>query len=191
MMLQRPTSAASRFRLAAVTLTLFALVGCGSSETSEDAAADVPADTATTEDSAPPEEVGDSDGGDGSGEVVECDTSTFVYEPFTEVPADWPAAFPRPELLEEIDGEVGMGCDRVTVDMRGRFYGPARDWMAEYGDRLSDAGFELTDDTDELGQVLRTYRLGEDVINYGGDIELPDSAEEYITVGIVLTDFPD
>lgn len=38
--------------------------------------------------------------------------------------------------------------------------------------------------------MLRTYRLGDDVINYGGDIELPDSDRECITVGIVLTDLP-
>jgi hypothetical protein len=173
-------------RLAALTLTLAVLTGCGSSDSSEDASSEpTTAAEPSTDDEAPPEDDG------GAVDVVECDTSTFIYEPFTEIPSDWPDSFPQPELLEQIDGEVGSGCDRVTVDMRGRYTGPARDWMAEYGDRLTEAGFELADETDDGRQVLRTYRQGEDVINYGGDVERADSDGEYIGVGIVLTDFPD
>ena len=187
MTILRPPFTTRRSQLAALTLTLVALVGCGSSETSEDAA---PADTAASDASALPAETEAPGEGSEGGEAVECDTSTFVYEPFTEIPADWPEPFPRPELLENITGDVGKGCERVTVDMRGRYTGDARAWMDEYGDRLSDAGFELTDESDDQRQVLRTYRLGDDFINYGGDIELPDSDREYITVGIVLADFP-
>ncbi len=201
MTIMRATSTRSPLRLAAaLTLTLVALAGCGSADTADDAAVDDPAvddaaaavdDAAVSDDAAPPAETGGSDEGVEVVEGVECDTSTFVYEAFTEIPAGWSEGFPRPEMLDDIEGDVGNGCERVTVDMRGRHTGDARDWMAAYGDRLSDAGFELSDETDELGQVLRTYRSGEDVINFGGDIERPDLPEEYITVGISLTDFPD
>ncbi len=84
-----------------------------------------------------------------------------------------------------------MGCDRVTIDMRSRHYGASRDWVAAYGEQLSAAGFELADEYDELGDLIRTYRMGQDVINYGGPIEREGSDGEYITVGIVITDFPD
>jgi len=122
-------------------------------------------------------------------QVDECDRSTFVYTPFTEIPADWPASFPPPELLEEIDGEVGIGCGQVTVDMRGRYYGVSRDWVADYGDRLSAAGFEFDNEYDELRMLLRDYRSGEDWISYGGPIEREGDEGEYITVGVVLVDF--
>lgn len=120
----------------------------------------------------------------------DCDYSTFVYTPFTEIPADWPAAFPAPESLEEIKGDVGVGCERVTIDMRSRFYGSSRDWLAAYGDQLSAAGFELDEEYDELGDVILTYRSGQDWISVGGPIEREGADGEYMAVGIVLTDFP-
>ncbi len=102
-----------------------------------------------------------------------------MYTPFTEIPTDWPASFPPPELLEEIDGEVGVGCDRVTVDMRGRYYGSSRDWVVEYGDQFRAAGFEFDSELDELGDLIRTYRSGQDVISYGGSIEREGDDGEY------------
>ncbi len=123
--------------------------------------------------------------------VDDCDYSTFVYTPFTEIPADWPASFPIPEQLEEINGEVGVGCGRITVDMQGRYYGNSREWVAAYGQQLSAAGFELGEELDELGDLVLTYRSGQDWISYGGAIELVGSDNEYIGVGIVITDFPD
>lgn len=173
------------FALAVVT-------GCGSSGSEAESVtvvSDQPGTADTTAEVAAESDPVDETVGEDDYQVDDCDYSTFVYTPFTEIPADWPATFPAPEQLEEVKGDVGVGCGRITVDMRGRYYGSSREWVAEYGDALSAAGFELDDEYDELGDLIRTYRSGQDVINYGGPIELEGKDGEYIGVGIVLTDF--
>ncbi len=73
---------------------------------------------------------------DGSEDVAtaECDTSAIISTPLTDtIPAHWPKAFPQPQNLEDISGDVGVGCGLVSVDMRARYYGAGREWVAAYG----------------------------------------------------------
>ena len=183
----------SGFALVAVLLGASA---CGSSEPDAQSPADAsPAAAEATEDASDVEEAAEPGDGEDQGDAdeaaaEECDTSTIVYTPFTDaIPADWPEAFPQPQELEEISGDVGVGCGRVSVDMRGRYYGAGREWVATYGDELEAAGLEFDDEYDELGQLTRKYSKGQSFINYGGDIELEGRDGEYIGVGITLIDY--
>ncbi len=185
-------SSTDRVKLAALALALTALAGCGSS--GSDAATPVDESVTTQvegEEAAPTTAAEVVEDTSDVGAVDDCDYDTFEYTPFTEIPDTWPSTFPKPEGLEEISGDVGMGCDRVTVDMRSRYYGASRDWVAAYGEQLSAAGFTLDNEYDELGQLTLTYRSGNDVISYGGPIEREGGDGEYIAVGVVMTDFPD
>ncbi len=171
-----------------MALAIFTITACGSSGSD---GGGLPATTAAQTEETTAATDGESGVVDEAPPVDDCDYSTFVYTPFTEIPAAWPTSFPAPEHLEEINGEVGVGCGRLTVDMRSRYYGNSREWVADYGQQLSAAGFELSEELDDLGDLVLTYRSGQDWISYGGPIELEGSDDEYIAVGIVLTDFPD
>lgn len=179
----------------ALVAILLGMTACGSgeSEPTSDAAAPVrtASDDAPPEDSTAPQASQDAPADDvADPPAEECDTSTIVYTPFTDaIPDTWPASIPVPEDLEEISGDVGVGCARVTVDMRSRYYGAGREWVATYGDQLKAGGLELDDEIDELNQLTRRYRQGDDVITYGGPIELEGRDGEYIGVGIVIVDF--
>lgn len=191
----RPTS---RLWLLALGVAFGVLSACGSDTDTATEATTEPTTEATaaeTEEATSGEDATGDAAADEEYVVDDCNYDEFVYTEFTEIPADWPETFPRPEGLVEIQGETGVGCERLTVDSRSRYYGSnGRDWMTAYGDQLTAAGFELADDYDEYDDLLqwnRTYRRGQDWISYGGDFELVGRDGEYLSLGIVLTDFPD
>jgi len=148
----------------------------------------------STEEAAPADEAGSTDEAEAADAYVpdDCDYDSRTYTEIADVPADWPETFPRPAGIVEVGGEVGFGCERQTVDMRSRLYGPdGRDWIESYGAELEAAGFELDQEYDELGMYNRTYRRGNDWISYGGDFELVGRDGEYLSLGFSLADFDD